>query len=405
MHSLTDKHIVLGVTGGIAAYKTADLVRRLRDWGAQIKVVMTRGARQFVTPLTFQALSGNTVYKELFDESSDIAMDHIELARWADLVLIAPVTADRIARIAHGLADDLLSTICLATASKIAIAPAMNQQMWQATIIQSNVELLRQRGVIILGPGKGAQACGEIGLGRMLEPQDIAMRVRGLFAEPVLKGLSVLVTAGPTREAADPVRFLGNPSSGKMGYEIARAAVEAGALSVTLVSGPTALDKPSDIEHIDVISAEEMRDAVMARLDGKDIFIAAAAVSDYRPVDYATSKRKKQAMNMELALEPTPDILAEVTSMRNHPFAVGFAAETDDLERNAREKYNKKSLDMIAVNRVGVAGSGFESDENALHVYWENGNAEIPKAPKWHVAHELLSLIARQYRERFSITA
>jgi len=399
MNSLTDKRIVLGVTGGIAAYKTADLVRRLRQWGFDVKVIMTRGAQQFVTPLTFQALSGNTVYKDMFDASAEMAMDHIELARWADLVLIAPITADRIAKMAHGFADDLLNTVCLATTANIAIAPAMNQQMWQAAITQSNVELLRKRGVIILGPGEGVQACGDVGPGRMLEPQDIATRVRGLFIPPILKGLSVLVTAGPTREAADPVRFISNASSGKMGYEIARAAVEAGA-SATLVSGPTALEKPAGVHCIDVISAEEMRDAVMVHIDGKDIFIAAAAVSDYRPTDYTTSKRKKQAMNMELVLEPTPDILAQVTSMPNHPFAVGFAAETDDMENNAKQKFKKKSLHMIAANRVGVPDSGFESDQNALEVYWENGNAKIPKAQKWHVAHQLLSLVAERYREK-----
>nr|VFJ54006.1 MAG: phosphopantothenoylcysteine decarboxylase / phosphopantothenate--cysteine ligase [Candidatus Kentron sp. FW] len=399
MSPLADKHILLGVTGGIAAYKAADLVRRLREWGAQVRVVMTHGARRFVTPLTFQALSGNTVYKDLFDEMAEMAMDHIELARWADLVLIAPITADRIAKMAHGFADDLLNTICLATTADIAIAPAMNQQMWQAKVTQSNVELLRDRGMVILGPGEGAQACGDIGPGRMLEPQDIAIRVRGLFVEPVLEGLSVLVTAGPTREAADPVRFISNASSGKMGYEIARAAVEVGA-SATLVSGPTALNKPANVHCIDVVSAREMHDAVMAHIDGKDIFIAAAAVSDYRPIDYVPTKRKKKAMNTTLALEPTPDILAEVTSMPNHPFAVGFAAETDELEYNARQKYQRKSLDMIAANRVGIPDSGFESDQNALDVYWENGKAEIPKAQKWHVAHQLLSLVAERYRQK-----
>nr|VFJ95226.1 MAG: phosphopantothenoylcysteine decarboxylase / phosphopantothenate--cysteine ligase [Candidatus Kentron sp. LFY] len=398
---LADKCIVLGVTGGIAAYKTVDLVRRLREWDAEVKVVMTRSARQFVTPLTFQALSGNTVYKDMFDESMDIAMDHIELARWADLVLIAPITADRIARMAHGMADDLLNTICLATKADIVIAPAMNQQMWQASITQSNVELLRKRGVIILGPGEGIQACGDVGPGRMLEPQDIATRVRGLFIEPVLKGLSILVTAGPTWEAADPVRFISNASSGKMGYEVARAAVEAGASPVTLVSGPTALDRPAGVDCVDVVSAQEMRNAVMDHIDGKDIFISAAAVSDYRPANYLASKRKRQSMNMDLVLEPTPDILAEVTSMPGHPFAVGFAAETDDVEYNAKQKLAKKSLDMIAANLVGVPNSGFHSDHNTLDVYWESGNAKVPSAQKWHVAHQLLSLIAERYREKF----
>nr|VFK25598.1 MAG: phosphopantothenoylcysteine decarboxylase / phosphopantothenate--cysteine ligase [Candidatus Kentron sp. MB]VFK34490.1 MAG: phosphopantothenoylcysteine decarboxylase / phosphopantothenate--cysteine ligase [Candidatus Kentron sp. MB]VFK76783.1 MAG: phosphopantothenoylcysteine decarboxylase / phosphopantothenate--cysteine ligase [Candidatus Kentron sp. MB] len=404
MNSLTGKRIVLGVTGGVAAYKSADLVRRLREMGAEVKVIMTRGARQFITPLTFQALSGHTVYKEMFDEAVDAAMDHIELARWADLILIAPITADRIARMAHGLADDLLNTVCLATTASIAIAPAMNQQMWLATVTQSNVELLRARGVIILGPGEGVQACGDIGLGRMLEPRDIALRTRGLFMEPVLKGLSVLVTAGPTREAADPVRFLSNASSGKMGYEIARAAVEAGA-SATLVSGPSALEDPPGVHCLHVTSAREMRDAVMTHLAGKDIFIAAAAVSDYRPIDYAEKKRKKEAMNMALALEPTPDILAQVTALPNPPFAVGFAAETDNVEFNAKQKLKRKSLDMIAANRVGLPDLGFQSDENALQVYWADGHLEIPKASKWCVAHRLLSLIAERYRQRFPTTA
>ncbi|NNJ85058.1 MAG: bifunctional phosphopantothenoylcysteine decarboxylase/phosphopantothenate--cysteine ligase CoaBC [Gammaproteobacteria bacterium] len=398
MNPLANKHIVLGVTGGIAAYKSAELVRRLREWGAEIKVIMTDGAQQFITPLTFQALSGNTVHKNIFDDEATMAMDHIELARWADLVLIAPTTADRMARMAHGLADDLLGTICLATTATIAIAPAMNRQMWQARATQANAGRLREYGVLILGPGEGVQACGEIGPGRMLEPQDIATRVRGLFVEPLLKGISVLITAGPTREAADPVRFLTNASSGKMGYEIARAAVELGA-SATLVSGPVALENPVGVHRIAVTSAAEMRDAVMMHLAEKNIFIAAAAVSDYRPTDYTEKKRKKGTASMELSLALNPDILAEVTAIPNHPFAVGFAAETHDLERNAQEKRHRKSLDMIAANHVGGPEIGFESDENALSVYWEGGGAEITKASKWQVAHRLLALVAQRYHE------
>jgi len=400
MNSLADKHVVLGVTGGIAAYKSAELVRWLRDWGAEVKVIMTHGARQFITPLTFQALSGNTVYKNIFDDQAEMGMDHIELARWADLVLIAPATADRMARMAHGLADDLLGTTCLATNGMIAIAPAMNQQMWQAQPTWANLQRLQEYGITIFGPAEGAQACGETGPGRMLEPQDLALRVRGLFVVPLLKGLSVLVTAGPTREAADPVRFLSNASSGKMGYEIARAAVEAGAL-VTLVSGPVVLEPPADVHRIMVTSARDMHDAVMKHLPGKDIFIAAAAVSDYRPASYAEKKRKKGPSNIELSLELNPDILAQVTLTKNPPFTVGFAAETNDLEYNAQEKYRRKSLDMIAANYVGGSDIGFQSDENALSVYWEGGGADISQASKWHVAHQLLSLVAERYREKF----
>nr|VFK00803.1 MAG: phosphopantothenoylcysteine decarboxylase / phosphopantothenate--cysteine ligase [Candidatus Kentron sp. H]VFK02263.1 MAG: phosphopantothenoylcysteine decarboxylase / phosphopantothenate--cysteine ligase [Candidatus Kentron sp. H]VFK04713.1 MAG: phosphopantothenoylcysteine decarboxylase / phosphopantothenate--cysteine ligase [Candidatus Kentron sp. H] len=396
MSPLSDKHIVLGVTGGIAAYKSAELVRRLREWGADIKVVMTRGARQFITPLTFQALSGNPVHTDIFHDEGAMAMDHIELARWADLVLIAPATADRIARMAHGLADDLLGTLCLATTATLAIAPAMNRQMWQSHITQANVRQLDGYGVIRLGPGEGAQACGETGPGRMLEPRDIATRVRGLFAEPLLKGLSVLITAGPTREALDPVRFLTNASSGRMGHEIARAVVETGG-ACTLVTGPVTLENPAGVRRIRVTGAREMRNAVMAHLAGKDIFIATAAVADYRPVDYTQRKRKKGAATLDLPLELNPDILAEVTALPNPPFSVGFAAETHDVERHAQEKRRRKSLDMIAANHVGGPEIGFESDENALSVYWEGGGAEIARDSKWQVAHRLLALVAERY--------
>lgn len=397
MKPLAGKHIVLGVTGGIAAYKSAELVRRLRDWGAGVQVIMTHGAREFITPLTFQALSGNTVHKNTFDGEGQ-AMDHIGLARQADLILIAPATADRMARMAHGMADDLLGTVCLATTAPIAIVPAMNQQMWLAPATQANLARLREYGQIVLGPAEGDQACGETGPGRMLEPQDIATRVRGLFVEPILKGLSLLITAGPTREVADPVRFLTNASSGRMGHEIARAGVEAGA-SVTLVTGPVALENPAGVQRVQVTGAREMQGAVMDHLPGKDIFIAAAAVSDYRPATYTEEKQKKGAARMELSLERNPDVLAGVTAMPEHPFAVGFAAETHDVERNALDKLRRKSLDMIAANHVGGTEIGFQSGENALTVYWEGGKMEIPRASKWAVSHRLLSLVAERYRK------
>nr|VFJ47571.1 MAG: Phosphopantothenate-cysteine ligase /Phosphopantothenoylcysteine decarboxylase [Candidatus Kentron sp. DK] len=395
MNPLAEKHIVLGVTGGIAAYKSAELVRRLREWGTDVKVIMTRGAQRFITPLTFQALSGNAVHTDTFDEKTELAMGHIALARWADLVLIAPATADRMARIAHGLADDLLGAVCLATTAPIVLAPAMNRAMWQSPATRANAAKLGEYGVRLFGPGDGSQACGETGPGRMLEPADIALRVRGLFIEPILRGLSVLITAGPTREAADPVRFLTNASSGKMGHEIARAAVEAGA-SVTLVTGPVTLENPAGVHRVRVTSAQEMQDAVMAHLAGKDIFIASAAVSDYRPSRYTDRKQKKGASGMSLALELNPDILAHVTATPHPPFAVGFAAETHDLEQNAQGKLRRKSLDMIAANHVGGEEIGFQSDDNALTVYWEGGKTEIAKASKWQVAHRLLALIAER---------
>jgi phosphopantothenoylcysteine decarboxylase/phosphopantothenate--cysteine ligase len=401
MNDALTTRVVLGVSGGIAAYKSPDLVRRLRERGAHVRVVMTRGACQFVTPLTFQAVSGHPVHVELLDERAEAAMGHIELARWADLVLVAPATAHCIARLAHGLADDLLTTLCLATEAPVHVAPAMNRQMWRARAVHDNVARLVSLGVRVHGPGTGDQACGEVGEGRMLEPAELADAVLARPGAGALAGLRAMVTAGPTLEALDPVRFLSNHSSGKMGYAVACAARDAGA-EVTLVSGPTALESPAGVATVNVQSAEEMRDAVMSAIARQDIFVAAAAVADYRPVRYSSSKIKKSESEGEaersLALERTPDILAQVGRLEPGPFTVGFAAETDDVGENARGKLARKGLDLIAANRVGVPGSGFGGDENDLTVYWEGGHAALGHAPKVVLARRLIEVIAEHYR-------
>ena len=398
MSRLPNRRIVLGVAGGIAAYKSADLVRRLRDRDFEVRVVMTAAAREFVAPLTFQALSSNPVHCELLDEQAEAGMGHIELARWADLVLVAPATADVLARIAHGFADDLLTTVCLATTAPVVLAPAMNQQMWQAGATRANVLALLDRGVAMLGPGAGDQACGEVGPGRMLEPEEIADRVAARFGGGALADLRVLVTAGPTREALDPVRFLTNHSSGKMGYAVAAAAAEAGA-RVSLVSGPTALPAPSGVERIEVTSAEEMYTEVMARAARCDLFIAAAAVADYRPARYAGRKIKKGDGPATLDLVRTPDIVAGVAAMDDRPFTVGFAAETESMQANAEDKLARKGLDMIAANRVGLPDRGFTSERNALTVLWRDGGSrELGLAPKAELARSLIGLVAERYR-------
>jgi phosphopantothenoylcysteine decarboxylase/phosphopantothenate--cysteine ligase len=399
MSASANKRVILAVTGGIAAYKSPDVVRRLRERGFEVRVVMTRAACEFVTPLTLQAVSGNSVHTALLDENAEAAMGHIELARWADTVLIAPATADCLAKLAHGIADDLLSTLCLATTAPLMAAPAMNQQMWEAPATRANVALLRERGVEFLGPGEGSQACGEVGPGRMLEPVDIANRVASRYNQDRLEGLSVMVTAGATREALDPVRFISNYSSGKMGYAVAAAAAEASA-QVTLVSGPTALDGPFGVERVFVNSAREMFDAVMGRVGDNDIFVAAAAVSDYAPEKYADQKIKKDEDTMTLALVRTPDILAEVAALDDGPFTVGFAAETHDVETYARAKLSNKALDMIAANRVGGPGTGFGSDDNALSVYWAGGAEKLEFAPKTQLARQLIRILADRYREK-----
>ena len=397
MSRLPNRRIVLGVAGGIAAYKAADLVRRLRDRGFEVRVVMTAAAREFVTPLTFQALSSHPVHCDLLDEQAEAGMGHIELARWADLVLVAPVTANVLARLAHGFADDLLTTLCLATEAPVVLAPAMNQQMWQAGATRANVLALLDRGVAMLGPAEGDQACGETGPGRMLEPAEIAARVAARFRGGALDGVDVLVTAGPTREAVDPVRYLTNHSSGKMGYAVAGVAAEAGA-RVSLVTGPTALPAPSGVERVDVTSAEEMYAEVMARAGDCDVFIAAAAVTDHRPAHYAEQKIKREEGPPEIGLVPTPDVLAAVAAMDGGPFTVGFAAETESVQAHARDKLERKGLDMIAANRVGLPDRGFASECNALSVLWPGGGRELELAPKAELARRLIDLVAERYR-------
>jgi len=396
MLELSNKRILLGVSGGIAAYKSAELVRRLREAGAEVRVVMTAGATQFITPLTLQALSGQSVRTELFDARAEAAMGHIELARWADAVLIAPASANTLARLAQGLADDLLSTLCLATRAPLLVAPAMNHVMWEHPATQANITRLRERGVLICGPGTGSQACGEIGPGRMLEPAELIVELGQLFNVGALAGLRVLVTAGPTREAIDPVRFISNRSSGKMGYAIATAAAEAGA-RVVLVSGPVALPPPDRVECIQVESASEMQIAVMARVNDCDIFIGTAAVADYRPQAVAEHKVKKHTAALRLDLERTAAILAAVAALHPAPFTVGFAAETERLAEHARSKRMAKSLDMIAANWVNIPGQGFAADGNALTLYWEGGECELPRTTKTQLARSLVAQIAALY--------
>lgn len=388
--------IVLGVTGGIAAYKSADLTRRLRERGFEVRVVMTRAACEFITPLTLQALSGNPVHEALFDPAAEAAMGHIELARWADVILIAPASADFMAKLAYGLADDLLSTLCLASKARLALAPAMNQQMWAAAATGENRRTLLNRGVLLLGPAQGSQACGDVGPGRMLEPSDIVHHLETLCGRGALRDLSVLITAGPTLEPIDPVRFISNHSSGKMGYAVAQAASDAGAC-VTLVSGPTALDPPSGVQRIGVSSAEEMYGDVMTLANDHHIFIGAAAVADYRPAEVEAQKIKKASDELVLNMRRTPDILSDVAALPEPPFTVGFAAETEDLEKNAVQKLKRKSLDLIAANRVGAPGTGFGSDDNALHLYWSGGSKELPRAPKIEIARALIEVVADRY--------
>ncbi len=396
MSSLAQKRILLGVTGGIAAYKACELTRRLRDAGAEVRVVMTRAATEFVTPLTFQALSGQPVRGTLFDPEAEAGMDHIALARWADAILVAPATADFLARLAHGRADDLLTTLCLASEAPLCVAPAMNRAMWAHPATRANADTLCARGVHLLGPGEGSQACGETGEGRMLETPELLAGLEALFAGGSLAGLHVLVTAGPTREPLDPVRYLSNRSSGKMGYAVARAAREAGA-RVTLVTGPTALAPPEGIECIPVETAAEMHEVVLSRSAQVQVFIAAAAVADYRAAAVSTHKIKKSAGHLQLGLERNPDILAAVAALADRPFTVGFAAETRDLERNARTKLMKKGLDLIAANDVS-GGRGFDADDNALALLWPGGGTKLPRQPKEQLARQLVRVISERLR-------
>ena len=398
MQQLNNKQILLGVTGGIAAYKAAELVRRLQDYGATVRVVMTRAAQEFITPLTLQALSGNPVHCDLLDTEAEAAMGHIELARWADLVLVAPASADFMARLANGRADDLLTTVCLATDATIAIAPAMNQAMWRDAATQANLKTLISKSVAIFGPGDGSQACGDIGPGRMLEAAILAEMTADQFQSNKLDGVKVVITAGPTREAIDPVRYISNHSSGKMGFALAQAAVEAGA-SVTLIAGPVCLTSPDRVKRIDVDSAEQMYQATMDNLANCDIFIGAAAVADYRPAESADQKIKKSAETLSIELIRNPDIIAAVASHQQRPFTVGFAAETQNLVGYAQNKLEKKKLDLIIANDVANTEIGFNSDNNAVTVIWNGGEKTLPMTSKQQLSRCLLSEIAQRYRE------
>ena len=400
MNNLLQKRILLGITGGIAAYKSADLVRRLREQGAEVRVVMTKNACEFITPLTMQALSGNPVHTGFLDLQSETAMGHIELARWCDVIIVAPASANFIARLACGMADDLLSALCLAADVPLLIAPAMNQQMWLNPATRDNIALLRKRRIGLLGPAEGQQACGEAGPGRMLEPAELVEGVSNVFQTGALAGIRVLVTAGPTREAIDPVRYISNRSSGRMGYAIARAAVEAGA-EVTLISGPALQSPPDRVQCLQVTSAAQMHGAVMAAITTTDIFVAAAAVADYRCIMVAPQKLKKTDTSIALTLEKTTDILAEVAGLPDPPFTVGFAAETDNLEEHARAKLKAKGLDMIAANLVGE-DMGFDQENNALDLYWGENHLSLGQAPKDKLARQLIHKIAEQFHEKHS---
>ena len=394
MQRLVNKRILLGVTGGIAAYKSADLVRRLQDAGAEVRVVMTQGACEFITPLTMQALSGHPVHTDLLDPRAEAAMGHIELARWADLVLIAPASADFLARLAYGHGNDLLATLCLATGAPVAVAPAMNQQMWADQATQKNQLILQEKGIHIFGPGAGSQACGEVGPGRMQDPAEIIQQAAEVFDYDLLTGKHLVITAGPTREPIDPVRYLTNKSSGKMGFALAQAAAEAGA-RVTLIAGPVALDTPNRVNRIDVGRAEDMHEASLKAVEeGCDIFIATAAVADYRPTVTADHKIKKSTEEIHLTLVKNPDIIAAVASHAKRPFTVGFAAETQDVIEYAQGKLKSKKLDMIATNDVSGTNVGFNSDNNALTVIWPGGHKVLPLASKAQIAKQLIELIA-----------
>lgn len=397
MSSLSNKRILLGVTGGIAAYKSADLVRRLQDAGANVQVVMTAAAQEFITPLTMQALSGNPVHTTLLDPEAEAGMGHIQLARWADLVLVAPASADFIARLVQGQGNDLLTTLCLATPAPIAIAPAMNQGMWRNASTQANVDLLQQRKVHIFGPAAGGQACGDVGLGRMLEALELVDAAASLFASGSLAGKKVVITAGPTREAIDPVRYISNHSSGKMGYALAQAAIEAGAKTI-LISGPTQLTAPERAHLISVTTAEEMLAASVQEAQGCDVFIAAAAVADYRAAQVAVHKIKKttDADTMVLELVKNPDIVATIAALEKKPFTVGFAAESENLITYAQQKLTRKKLDLIIANNIAETGIGFNADDNAVTLIDKTQQQTLTQRSKQQLARDLIAIIAQK---------
>ena len=397
---LTDKKILIGITGGIAAYKTIELIRLLKTAGAEVRVAMTPAAEAFVTPLTLQAISGNAVSTSLLDPQAELAMGHIELAKWADLVVIAPATADFIARLRIGMGNDLLSTICLATASPILLAPAMNQQMYKRSIVQENLQNLAEQGVSIIGPNAGFQACGDMGKGRMSEPSEIFQAIEDHFTQSQdLADLSVVMTAGPTREAIDPVRYLSNHSSGKMGFAIAEVFAKRGA-KVTLIAGPVNLATPKNVTRIDVISAQQMAEQAVGFAQKNAIFIGCAAVADYRVEQVAEQKIKKTGDNDELTLKlvKNPDIIATVASLtQNRPFVVGFAAETQNVADYAKDKLQRKNLDLICANDVS-GGQVFEQDQNTLHLFWHTGEKILPLAEKGKLAEKLVDEIVEHYR-------
>lgn len=399
MSLLQGKKILLGVTAGIAAYKAPELVRRLKEQGADVRVVVTQGAKAFVTPLSLQAVSGYALSDDLLDPQAELGMGHIELAKWADLVLIAPATADFMAKMAHGLANDLLSTLCLATAAPIAIAPAMNQQMWHNAATQANLTTLMERSILIFGPGQGEQACGDVGLGRMLDVPELVEHTTASFAEPILTGQHWLITAGPTREAIDPVRYISNHSSGKMGFALAQAAQQLGA-EVTLISGPVNMATPTGCKRINVESAEQMQQQALALAPNSTVFIACAAVADYRVAQVAEQKIKKNDDNDQLTLQlvKNPDIVASVAALEHKPFTVGFAAETQQVEHYAKDKLTRKNLDMIAANDVSNTDIGFNSEHNALTVFTADSSTNIELASKQQVAQQLVQLIAQQMK-------
>lgn len=403
MMGLAGKKILLGVSGGIAAYKAPELVRRLRDRGAEVRVMMTEGAKAFITPLSLQAVSSYPVFDDLLDPAAEAAMGHIELAKWADLIVLAPATADLIARVTAGMANDLVTTACLATAAPIAVVPAMNQQMYRAAVTQQNLQTLHARGLLIWGPDSGSQACGDVGPGRMLDPLQIVDHAVQ-WASPVndLQHINIMITAGPTREALDPVRYLTNKSSGKMGFSIATAAAKRGA-NVTLVAGPVNLATPTGVKRIDVTTALEMQSAVMGKIGQQHIFIASAAVADYRAAEIAAEKIKKQGDddNVTLQLIKNPDIVAGVAALQeSRPFVVGFAAETQNVEEYARQKRVRKNLDLICANDVAKAGQGFDSDTNALHLFWQEGEKHLPLSDKSLLGQQLLDEIVSRYDEK-----
>ena len=399
--SLSGKNILLGITGGIAAYKCPDLVRHLKKAGAQVRVVLTESASHFVAPMTLQAVSGNAVSKELFDPTAELSMSHIELAKWADLVLIAPATANIIAKMANGIGDDLLSTICLATPAKIVIAPAMNQQMYKAAATQQNLATLESRNTLVLGPDDGFQACGDIGPGRMVEPTTIVENINNYFlANSKLAGTTITITAGPTIEELDPVRYISNYSSGKMGFAIAKAAAEMGA-TVNLISGPVNLTTPNNVNRINVKSAKQMYDEALVLAEKSAIFISCAAVADYRAETIAKNKIKKIDDSNELVIKlvKNPDIVASIAGLKEHrPFVVGFAAETNDVKTYALKKLTTKNLDLICANDVSDHNIGFNSDQNALTLYWRNGEQTLPLSSKQQLAKQLLQAVITRYK-------